>query len=46
MLIKQIIDFEFREPGLPGPTCTFTTGYFHIKQKSQRKIFEWIIIYS
>ena len=33
MLIEQIIEFELREPGPPGRTCTPTTGYFHAKAK-------------
>ena len=46
MLIEQIIEFELRGPGPPGRTCTPTTGYFLMtKQKSLRKIFDWIIIY-
>ena len=46
MLIEQIIEFEVKEPGPPGRTCTYTTGYFHdmIKQKSLRNIVEWIIL--
>ena len=45
MLIKQIIELQLRGPGSPGRTCTSITGYFVTKQKSLRKIFEWIIIY-
>ena len=33
MLIEQIIEFEFRGPGLPERTCTPKTGYFHDKTK-------------
>ena len=45
MLVEQIIEFELRGPGPPGGTYTPTTVFFMTKQKSQRKIFEWIIIY-
>ena len=33
MLIQQIIEFELREPGPVGRTCTSTTGNFMTKQK-------------
>ena len=33
MLIEQIIKLELRGPGLPGRTCTPTTGYSHEKTK-------------
>ena len=33
MLIEQIIEFAFKEPGFPGRTCTPITGYFHDKTK-------------
>ena len=33
LLIKQIIEFEIREPGLPGRTCIPRTGYFYDKTK-------------
>ena len=45
MLIEQIIEFELREPGPPGSTCTTTTRYFHdktkvsLKKSSKRSIF-------
>ena len=45
MLIEQIIELQLRGPGPPGRTYTPTTGYFHKKQKSLRKTFEWIIVY-
>ena len=45
MLIEQIIEFEWRGPGLSGNTCTPATAYFHDKTKISKKIFEWIIIY-
>ena len=31
MLNDQIIEFELRNPGSPGRTCTPETGYFHGK---------------
>ena len=43
MLIEEIIEFELRGPGLPGPSCTLTNGIFYEK-KTPRKILEWIII--
>ena len=45
MLIEQIIELQLRGPGPPCRTCTLKTGYVHDKQKSLRKIFEWIIIF-
>ena len=36
MLIEQIIEFELREPGPPGRTCTPTTGYFYDKTKMSK----------
>ena len=45
MLIEQIIEFKLRGLGPPDRTCTPTTGYFHVKKKSLRKIFEWIVYY-
>ena len=45
MLIEQIIEFQLRGPGPPDRTFTPITGELHDKQKSPRKIFEWIIIY-
>ena len=46
MLIKQIIEFELRGPGLPNRICTSTTGFFQNmkKQKSLKNIVEWIIL--
>ena len=32
MLIEQIIEFELRGLGLPGPTCTLTNGNFYEKK--------------
>ena len=47
MLIEQIIEFELRGQGLSGRTVHvyLLLVIFMIKQKSVRKIFEWIIIY-
>ena len=45
MLIEQIIEFELRGAWPPGRTCALQLVIFMTKQKSQRKIFEWIIIY-
>ena len=45
MLIEQIIEFELRGPGPFGRACALLLVFFFItKQKSQTKIFEWIII--
>ena len=33
MFIEQIIEFELREPGPSGRTCTPKTGYSHDKTK-------------
>ena len=45
MLIEQIVELQLRGPGPPGLTCTSITGIFMTKQKSLRKIFEWVFIY-
>ena len=37
MLIKQIIEFEWKGPGPPGRTCTPTTAYFHNKTKISKE---------
>ena len=37
MLIKQIIEFQLREPGPPRRTCTAMTGYFYDKTKISKK---------
>ena len=37
MLIEQIIEFELREPGPTGRSCTNKTGYFHDKTKIFKK---------
>ena len=34
MVIEQTIEFELREPELPGRTCTSTTGYFYDKTQN------------
>ena len=46
MLIEQIIKLELREAWPPSRTCALRLVIFMTKQKSQTKIFEWIIIYS
>ena len=33
MLIEQIIEFKLRGLGPLNPTCSPTTGYFHVKTK-------------
>ena len=33
MLIEQIIELQWRGPGLSGGTCTPITSYFHDKTK-------------
>ena len=44
MLIEQFIEFELKRLEPPGRiTCTPKTDDFYEKQKSLRKIFEWII---
>ena len=43
--MEQVIEFEWRGLGPLDRTCTLTTGYFHVKTKISKKIFEWIIIY-
>ena len=44
MLIKQIIEFQLMGPAPPNRTCAVQMVISVTKQKSQRKIFEWIII--
>ena len=46
MLIEQIIEFKLRGAWPPGLTCALRLVIFMTKQKSQRKIFERIVIYS
>ena len=45
MLIEQIIEFELRGPGPLVVHILLQLVIFEAKQKSLRKIFEWIIIY-
>ena len=45
MLIEQNVEFELRDPGPLGRTCTPIAVNFITKQKSLTKIFEGIIIY-
>ena len=47
MFNEQTIKFEFKELAPLGRICTPATGLviFMTKQKSLKKIFEWIIIY-
>ena len=46
MLIEQIIEFELTGPEPPGRTCILLQLVnFMTKQKSLKKIFEWLIIY-
>ena len=37
MLIKQNIEFELRDPGPPGRTCTPIIGYLHEKTKISKE---------
>ena len=46
MLIEQIIGFELRGFGPLVVHVLLQLVIFMTKQKSLRKIFEWIIIYS
>ena len=45
MLIQKIIKFDLTWPASPGRTCAVEMVISGTKQKSLRKIFEWIIIY-
>ena len=46
MLIEQFIEFKLRGLGPLNRTCTpIQLVIFMSKQKSLRKIFEWIIYY-
>ena len=45
MLIERIIELQLRGPGPPGEHVFRHLVILMTKQKSQRKIFEWIIIY-
>ena len=44
MVIKQIIEFKLKEPGPPGRTCIYSTGYFDKTKIFSRNIVEWIIL--
>ena len=46
MLIEQIIEIILRGPGPPAVHVLLYLVNFMTKQKSLRKIFEWIIIYG
>ena len=37
MLIEQIVELQWREPGPPGLTRTSITGYFHDKTKISKE---------
>ena len=45
MLIERIIELQLRGPEPPGEQVLRQMVIFMAKQKSLRKIFEWIIIY-
>ena len=45
MLIERIIELQLRGYGIPGKRVLRQLVIFMTKQKSLRKIFEWIIIY-
>ena len=45
MLIERIIELQLRGPGLPRERVLRQLVIFMTKQKSLRKLFEWIIIY-
>ena len=44
MLIEQIIEHQLRGPGPLAEHVVLSLFIFMTKQKSLRKIFEWIII--
>ena len=46
MLIEQVIEFKLRGLGPLNRTCTPQLVIFMSKQKSLRKILEWIIYYE
>ena len=37
MIAEQILEFEERGPGPPGPTCTSTAGYLHDKTNTSKE---------
>ena len=45
MLIERIIELQLRGQGPPGERVLLSPVIFMTKQKSLKKIFEWIIIY-
>ena len=45
MLIEQIIELQLRGPGPLGERILLQLVIFMTKQKSLKKIFEWIMIY-
>ena len=45
MLIERIIELQLRGPEPPGEQVLLKLVIFVTKQKSLRKIFEWIISY-
>ena len=45
MFIEQIIEFQLRGQGPLAVHVLLQLVNFMTKQKSRRKIFEWIIIY-
>ena len=45
MLIEQIIKLQLKGPGPMAENVLLQLVIFRTKQKSLRKIFEWIIIY-
>ena len=40
MFIEQIIEFQWRGPGLPDRTCTPVNGYFLDKTKISKEIVQ------
>ena len=45
MLIERIIELQLKGPGRSGEHVLLQLVIFMTKQKSPRKIFEWIFIY-
>ena len=43
MLIEQIIELKLRGPGPPCRKCSSTSGYFHDKTKSLRKMDYYLL---
>ena len=46
MFIEQIIEFELKEAGPCGRTCTHTTGYFHDKTTISGLLFTAKILHE